>query len=376
MVRPARGPFLLVQLRLEIDSKCASTDQIQMTVCMMTAALRTVNRMVPCGCLHQCPRETDKRPRAGLSDLPPECLRKDPTSSSVLWAKAPLSSIERAPKARAQPHGCLPQATVWMKSLQFAGTRGFQHEPIRHLTDRALALRTRRLLSYTRKDALWRRRGQYSTTGARSISARKVVKVASDSEESTYQIRRSEVLNAAVNLFYERGYSATTIGDIADAVNLLKGSLYYYARSKQELLYEIINQVHEVAVDISNHVVSEPAEDSAEQLTTIIRRMVRFSLTDSKKVAIYFSEEKHLTVESRRVFLPQRLRFFQTLRDLVDHGRSTGQFRKDIDSRIAATLVIGAINQVTLSGNSTWEGMTEDEVVGSFVDRIMHSLWN
>jgi hypothetical protein len=134
--------------------------------------------------------------------------------------------------------------------------------------------------------------------------------------------------------------------------------------------------VHEVAVDISNHVVSEPAEDSAEQLTTIIRRMVRFSLTDSKKVAIYFSEEKHLTVESRRVFLPQRLRFFQTLRDLVDHGRSTGQFRKDIDSRIAATLVIGAINQVTLSGNSTWEGMTEDEVVGSFVDLIMHSLWN
>src|SRR5258708_310262 len=59
-----------------------------------------------------------------------------------------------------------------------------------------------------------------------------------------YTLRRQHVLDAAAKLFAEKGYEATSIGDIAEAVGLLKGSLYYYAPSKEELLFWIIREVH------------------------------------------------------------------------------------------------------------------------------------
>src|SRR5438093_6121381 len=60
--------------------------------------------------------------------------------------------------------------------------------------------------------------------------------------------RQNEVLQAAARVFHEKGYESTSIQDIAEAVGILKGSLYYYIRSKEDLLYEILQAVHEDAL--------------------------------------------------------------------------------------------------------------------------------
>ena len=57
--------------------------------------------------------------------------------------------------------------------------------------------------------------------------------------------RRKEIIDAAAALFREKGYAATSIQDVADAVNILKGSLYYYIKSKDDLLFEVIQEVHD-----------------------------------------------------------------------------------------------------------------------------------
>src|SRR5690349_13314583 len=62
--------------------------------------------------------------------------------------------------------------------------------------------------------------------------------------------RQAEVAEKAAELFASRGYDATSIGDIADEVGLLKGSLYYYAPSKEELLYSIIREVEDAGVQM------------------------------------------------------------------------------------------------------------------------------
>ena len=48
--------------------------------------------------------------------------------------------------------------------------------------------------------------------------------------------------------FHEKGYEATSIQDIADAVGILKGSLYYYITSKEDLLFEILEDVHQQGI--------------------------------------------------------------------------------------------------------------------------------
>ena len=60
--------------------------------------------------------------------------------------------------------------------------------------------------------------------------------------------RQQEILEAAARVFHEKGYESTSIQDIADSVGILKGSLYYYITSKEDLLFEIIQGVHEEAL--------------------------------------------------------------------------------------------------------------------------------
>ena len=52
-----------------------------------------------------------------------------------------------------------------------------------------------------------------------------------------------EILACAANLFYKKGYHVTTIEDLANEVGMLKGSLYYYIKSKEDLLYQLLLDV-------------------------------------------------------------------------------------------------------------------------------------
>ena len=56
--------------------------------------------------------------------------------------------------------------------------------------------------------------------------------------------REQQILDAAAVVFYEKGYAAASIQDVADAVGILKGSLYYYIDSKEDLLFEILRDAH------------------------------------------------------------------------------------------------------------------------------------
>ena len=51
--------------------------------------------------------------------------------------------------------------------------------------------------------------------------------------------RRAELLDVAISLFYEKGYAHTTLQDIADGMGFTKAAVYYYAKTKEELLVEI-----------------------------------------------------------------------------------------------------------------------------------------
>jgi TetR/AcrR family transcriptional regulator, cholesterol catabolism regulator len=56
--------------------------------------------------------------------------------------------------------------------------------------------------------------------------------------------RWSELLQVATQVFYEKGYDAASLQDIADRLGMLKGGLYYYITSKDDLLYTVISEVH------------------------------------------------------------------------------------------------------------------------------------
>ena len=64
-------------------------------------------------------------------------------------------------------------------------------------------------------------------------------------ERKPREERWSELIEVATDVFYAKGYDAASLQDIADRLGMLKGSLYYYIQSKEDLLYDVIKTVHD-----------------------------------------------------------------------------------------------------------------------------------
>ena len=95
-----------------------------------------------------------------------------------------------------------------------------------------------------------------------------------DQPRTAAEDRAAEVLMSAADLIYRKGFAATSMNDIAKAVNLTKAGLYYYTKGKEDLLYKIIG----FAMDCVERDVMAPAqmvEDPEQRLTLIIREHLR-----------------------------------------------------------------------------------------------------
>src|SRR5438034_10069630 len=102
--------------------------------------------------------------------------------------------------------------------------------------------------------------------------------------------RKVDVTDAAIDVFWRKGYSAASVQDVADSVGVLKGSLYYYIDSKEELLYRIIEDVHEQSRKILDAVVKLDASP-IEQLHIYIKRHVEWYLDNVAEATGYFRDE-------------------------------------------------------------------------------------
>ena len=110
--------------------------------------------------------------------------------------------------------------------------------------------------------------------------------------------RDSELIAAAITVFYEKGYAAASLQDVADIVGVLKGSLYHYISSKEKACARICVESHAQASKIMSEAL-KLADDPLDQLRSYLERIALWYLTNIERVSIYFNEGKWLTGERR-----------------------------------------------------------------------------
>src|SRR2546423_12864337 len=101
--------------------------------------------------------------------------------------------------------------------------------------------------------------------------------------------RQAEVTEAAIEIFWQKGYRAASIQDVADKVGVLKGSLYYYIESKEDLLWRIIEDVHAQSSEILEESLALDV-DPIERIRLFIERHVEWYLNNVKEVTVFFRE--------------------------------------------------------------------------------------
>ena len=154
--------------------------------------------------------------------------------------------------------------------------------------------------------------------------------------------RRSELTRTAARLFAEKGYHGTSIGDLAEAMGVQKGSLYAHISSKQDLLYEATRegaQTFHAALDA----VPEDAPVS-ERIRLALRAHLRVVAEQLDVATVFTREWRYLEGERALEFLSERRRYEERIRALFREGRDTGALRSDLDDAAAALLVLSAAN--------------------------------
>lgn len=158
--------------------------------------------------------------------------------------------------------------------------------------------------------------------------------------------RRRQILAAAVKVFAQKGFHASRVGDIAEEAGVAYGLVYHYYKSKEDLLETIfrttwtemlarVREVEEAGV---------PAAEAVRQVTALLLRTWRRDPDLVRVLVREVTRSQHVQQEIEEIS-----HAMQALEDIVRRGQESGEFRADLDARLAAVVFYGALDEV-LSG--------------------------
>jgi AcrR family transcriptional regulator len=185
------------------------------------------------------------------------------------------------------------------------------------------------------------------------------------------KVNRDEILEAAIHLFNQSGYHATSMQDIARAVCIKKPSLYHHFDSKEAILLTILNIGME---QLTAEVNAVAASDMpiADKLRAAIRAHALMIAGNLEGAAVFLREDRGLGDSYLAEYVSRRDDFERVLRQIVQQGVDEGVFR-ETDTAISVQALLGMVNWMT-----RWyrpEGrLTAQSIADQFADLFLGGL--
>lgn len=156
-------------------------------------------------------------------------------------------------------------------------------------------------------------------------------------------VRKDEIVRMATRLFYEKGYTNTSMSDIAQGLSVGKPYIYLCFKSKAELLAEVCNTTTAMAASLANEALASQ-EPPAERLRHVVEQLSLRVMDGRMNMSVLLREVKHLPSAARAELAKNFHSFNHSLKLLLREGVASGQFIEADE-----TIVTQAI-----SGMATW----------------------
>ena len=191
-------------------------------------------------------------------------------------------------------------------------------------------------------------------------------------ERKPREDRWQEIVAVATQIFYEKGYQGASLQDLADRVGILKGSIYYYIASKQDLLIAVIEEVH--TTGIANIVSLAATEGNAlTRLQRVIIGHIEHVAKNLIPTTVFLHELDSLTPENRARILGGDHSYQQVFRSLIIEGKKEGVVRAEIDAKLGALSILGSLNWIYRWYRDSGE-FTPRAIGMQFADLHVHSI--
>ncbi len=166
-------------------------------------------------------------------------------------------------------------------------------------------------------------------------------------ELTTNLSRKEQVIRMAAELFKEKGYSAASMRDLAQKLGIEAASLYSHIKSKEEILRTLcFDMASDFRVSLSD--VERKDVSASEKLRLGIIGHVQVMAKDLTASAVFMNEHRHLSQPFLRDFLLLRINYINRFKKFIDDGIASGDFKKDIDTKLAVMTLFSSLNWLPL----------------------------
>ena len=201
--------------------------------------------------------------------------------------------------------------------------------------------------------------------------------LAKKNSDQDYHQRRSDLIKAAAKVFWEKGFRATTVNDVAQAVGIDRASLYYYVSGKEELFQEVIRDAVTENVVMAEEIVKRDADPADKPVALFVEIMTSYQ-RQYPYIFIYIQEDM-AQIASERTKWDKEIkalqhRFNDAVIGVIQGGLDDGTFHKEHGSaKLIAYGVIGMCNW-----SHRWfrpgAGETAENIGHTFADMVLDGL--
>lgn len=175
-------------------------------------------------------------------------------------------------------------------------------------------------------------------------------------------VLRGQIMAASAKLFYERGYAATSIRDIAEAVDISSSTMYHHFKNKQQVLHAIVTQFMTDFVAATDEILRDKRLTPTERIRRTVRKHIEFSDDRRPELLVGNPIRNALDADQQQEGIRLQSAYHDAVRDTIKEGVDSGEF--DVpDVAVATMAVLDMLNGVrewfTPRGTLTRDALVE-----------------
>jgi Transcriptional regulator len=187
-----------------------------------------------------------------------------------------------------------------------------------------------------------------------------------------FQKRQKQIIQKATKLFIKKGYAQTTMREISKATGIDLRNLYYFIKSKEEILFLVFEMIHRPEIEFFEGPEVMSIDDPVKQLRTGIRGLIDFGYDYGDEILLLYRESKALPKRLLKTILDRESRVVAHIKEILEKGKTRKVFSFE-DASFTANMIVYEFSLYPLR-HWNMNDYSKEEIIKLFEKHVMKAV--
>lgn len=184
--------------------------------------------------------------------------------------------------------------------------------------------------------------------------------------------RQSQIIKKATKLFIKQGYAQTSMREISKATGIDIRNLYYFIRSKEEILFLVIEMIHRRELELFEKQDFMSIDDPVLQLRTVVREFIDTGYHNGPEILLLYRESKSLPKRLLKVILSRESQVVASIEEILRRGQEKKVFQFE-DVSFTANMIVYELSLHALR-NWNMQKYSKEELINLLETHVIKAV--